>query len=208
MNASLIALASAFVLIANGPLALAASSTNLTVAGSITPSACVPTMSQDGIVEYGKIPAKDLHVDKSTFLPPVTLQLKVACAAQTLFALNTRDNRLGTAHISQRYYYGLGLINGDQKLGKYEIGVFNPVADTLVYPLFSADYGTTWIMNSSGSYMGHDYWNAFGDTLTPKALSSVTVDLRIATSIAPARDLTLTGEVPLDGSATLDVVYL
>lgn len=207
MKASLIVLASA-VFIANGPLALAASSTDLTVKGSITPSACVPAMSQDGIVEYGKIPAKDLLIDRATFLPPVTLQLKVTCAAQTLFALNTRDNRLGTAHVSQPYYYGLGLINGNQKLGKYEIGVFNPVADTLVYPLFSFDYGTTWIVNSFGSYMGHDYWNAFGDTPTPKALSSVTVDLRIATSIAPARGLTLAGEVPLDGSATLDVVYL
>ena len=51
-------------------------------------------------------------------------------------------------------------------------------------------------------------WIACGDSPTPKALSSVTVDLRIDASIAPAKGLTLTSEVPLNGSATLDVVYL
>jgi hypothetical protein len=207
MKASLVALVGA-VLIANCTWTLAASSVDLAVKGSITPSACDATLSQDGTVDYGKIAAKDLSVDRVTFLPRVTLQLRVECEAQTLFALNTRDNRLGSASTALGHYYGLGLINGDQKLGKYQIDLLNPVADTTVYPLFSFDYGTTWIVNSSGSYMGHDYWNAFGDTPVPKALRGVNVDLRIATSIVATRDLTLTEEVPLDGSATLDLVYL
>ena len=187
----------------------AASSVDLSVTGAITPGACLPDLSEDGIVDFGKIPAKDLNVNLSTELPMVTLKLSVNCEGKTLFALNGRDNRRGSAHFSLSSNYGLGLINGDQKLGSYGIGVFNPVADTPVYPLFSSDHGKTWLVNSSGSYMGHDYWNGFGLEMdTPIALQNVTVDLRIRTYIAPARTLTLTEEVPLDGSATLDVVYL
>lgn len=207
MKDSLAALAGV-LLITHATLTIAASSTDLSVKGSITPSACAPSLSEGGQVDFGKLAAKDLLIDRPTELAPFTLRLSVNCEADTLFALNARDNRQGSAHYSSGQYYGLGMINGDQKLGSYGIGVFNPVADMPVYPLFSFDFGQTWIVNSSGSYMGHDYWNAFGDTPTPKALRNITVDLRITTSIAPARTLTLTEEVPLDGSATLDVVYL
>ncbi|MGB3123035.1 MAG: DUF1120 domain-containing protein [Pseudomonas sp.] len=207
MKDSLAALTGA-LLVAHCAAALAASSVDLSVTGAITPSACVPSLSEGGQVDFGKLAAKDLAVDRSTELPPVSLQLSVNCEAQTLFALNARDNRLGSAHFFLSGNYGLGLINGGEKLGSYGIGVFNPVADTPVQPLFSFDHGETWLVNSSGSYMGHDYWNAFGDSPTPKALRNVTVELRISAYIAPARTLTLTEEVPLDGSATLDVVYL
>lgn len=208
MKDSLAALAGT-LLIAHATMALAASTVDLSVKGAITPSACAPSLSDGGEVNYGKIAARDLAVDRTTLLPSVTLQLIVDCEAQTLFALNARDNRLGSSYFSAlSHMYGLGLNNGTEKLGGFQIGVFNPVADEPVYPLFSFDNGNTWIVNSSGSYMGHPYLNAFGDTPTPKALRRVTVDLQIATEIAPARTLTLLEDVPLDGSATLDVVYL
>lgn len=208
MKDSLAALAGT-LLIAHATMALAASTVDLSVKGAITPSACAPSLSDEGEVDYGKIAAKDLSVDRTTRLPSFTLQLSVECEAQTLFALNARDNRLGSSYYqASGDMYGLGLNNGTERLGAYRIGVFNPVADELVYPLFSFDNGKTWIVNSSGSYMGHPYLNAFGDSPTPKALRKVTVDLRITTDIAPTRTLTLLGDVPLDGSATLDVVYL
>jgi len=208
MKDSLAALASV-LLIAHGTVALAASSVDLSLKGAITPSACAPSLTDDGVVDYGKISAKDLSPTGTTSLPPVTLQLSVDCEAPTLFALNGRDNRLGSSYFSALdHIYGLGLVNDGEKLGGYQIGVFNPVADEPVYPLFSYDNGKTWLVNSSGSYMGHPYLNAFGDSPTPKALRSVKVDLRFLTEIAPVRNLTLTEEVPLDGSATLDVVYL
>lgn len=207
MKNSLAAFAGA-LLIVHGSAALAASSVDLSVKGAITPSACMPSLSDNGQVDFGKLAARDLSVDRITELPPVTLKLSVNCEAPSLFALNGRDNRLGSSDFFQSHYYGLGLVNGDQKLGSYRIGVYDPVADTPVYPLFSFDNGVTWLVNSSGSYMGHAYLNAFGDSPTPKALRSVTVDLRLETHIAPARTLTLTAEVPLDGSATVDMVYL
>jgi hypothetical protein len=213
MKASLTTLV-AIALLGGTSCVLAASSVDLTVNGSITPSACVPTLSQDGTVDYGKIAAKELLVNTSTKLAPATLQLSVNCEAATLFALNGKDNRLGSAHYSAlTSYYGLGLINGNEKLGSYSIDLLNPVSEVVVYPLFSFDKGQSWLMNASGSYMGHPYWNAFSDTRGvgphfPTALRNVTVDLTITAHIAPARTLTLTEEVPLDGSASLDLLYL
>lgn len=205
MKDSLAALAGT-LLIAHCTVALAASSVDLSVKGSITPSACTPSLSDGGKVEYGKISAKDLLVDDYTYLTPATLTLRVNCDADTLFALNAKDNRRGSAPHPQEY--GLGWIDGDKKLGGYTLRLSNPVADTPVYTLFSPDYGKTWVVNPSGTWMAHDWLSAFGDTATPKALSNVTADLTISTSIVPSRNLPLTKDMRLDGSATLTVHYL
>ncbi|UII72538.1 DUF1120 domain-containing protein [Pseudomonas sp. HN11] len=212
MKASIATLV-AFTLLGTTSCVLAASSVDLSVTGSITPSACTPSLSQGGAVDYGKIAATDLNVDNPTELPTVTLQLNVNCDAPTLFALHTQDNRQGSSNYVHPRNYGLGLINGDQKLGSYQIDVFNPVADTTVSPLFSADKGATWISNPTGTYFEPGAWVAFGDPSSgapfmPKALLSVTADLPITASIAPTSGLTLIEEVPLDGSATLEVLYL
>lgn len=208
MKDSLAAFAGA-LLITHGTAAMAASTVDLSVKGTITPSACTPSLSDGGQVDYGKIAARDLSLTSATLLPAVALELNVNCEANTLFALNGRDNRLGSSfYTALDHMYGLGLVNGNEKLGAYRIGVFNPVAEEPVVPLFSFDKGETWLINSSGSYMGHPYLNAFGDSPMPKALRNVKVDLLISTWIAPARNLTLTEEVPLDGSATLDLIYL
>ncbi|MBO0491811.1 DUF1120 domain-containing protein [Pseudomonas sp. Marseille-Q1929] len=108
MKESLAALTGA-LLIAHASVTVAASNVDLAVKGSITPKACVHTLSEAGNVDYGKVPFKDLSVDSTTFLPIVTLKPNVACEAQTLFALHGRDNRQGSAHFSLPNAYGLGL---------------------------------------------------------------------------------------------------
>ena len=86
---------SATALIGVAPYALAASSTDLTVTGIITPSACTPTLSGGGIVDHGKFSAKDLN-QTSKLTPSQTLKLSVNCERQlTVFALTRIDNRAG-----------------------------------------------------------------------------------------------------------------
>ncbi|WP_411381068.1 DUF1120 domain-containing protein [Pseudomonas sp. MPB26] len=202
------------LLIAGCTFVQAASSVDLTVKGSITPSACVPSITQGGIVDFGKVAAKDLSLNSTTPLPDANLGLSLICEAPTLFALHGKDNRVGTAYYDHSHLYGLGIANGDpnQKLGNYRFEVFNPVADTEVIPLFSIDRGQLWIANPVGSYFQHTAWLAFGEHLNgvnaPKPVGNVTVDLRIRASIAPLRTLTVTEEIPLDGSVTVDVIYL
>lgn len=201
------------LLAALAPCAFAASSVDLQVQGLIIPAACTPSLSQGGTVDYGKLAARDLRPDTSTWLPPVIVQLGVRCDAPTLFALRGRDNRPGTAHKDDGYGYGLGLINGDQKLGTYLLTLRNPVSDDgPVQTLMSTTNGDTWWLVPEGTWLVAHQLAAFGNsdsgTPAPSPLQTVTAELHIEPSIAPANSLTLTEEVLLDGSATVDVIYL
>jgi type 1 fimbria pilin len=206
MNKKLTILGTALLLGA-ATSAFAASSTDLTVTGTITPAACTPSLAGGGVVDFGTIAAKDLKPDASTRLEPKTLQLTVNCDAETLFAIKPVDNRAESSTNPVRY--GLGFINGDEKLGEYVLNFSNVIADTPSVVLESSDGGVSWTDGSNAIYPG--YLVAFGDDTgirVPHPLQDVSVDMRITPFIAPTQNLTLTDEVQIDGSATLQIVYL
>ncbi|HEF4757821.1 TPA: DUF1120 domain-containing protein [Pseudomonas putida] len=190
------------------PMAFAASSTDLSVTGIITPSACAPSLSDGGIVDHGKLTSKDLDPLMPTRLPAGEMQLQVHCEGATFFTLTTVDNRAGTSAIREEFH-GLGVVNDDQKLGSVAFGVFEPQADSQsVLTIMSRDNGLTW---GPSSYLGHAGLTSFaapGDPRTPIAIKDLNARLRAFTIIAPASDLTLLDEVPIDGHATLQLKYL
>jgi len=197
---------SATALIGVAPFALAASSTDLTVTGLITPNACTPTLSGGGIVDHGEFSAKDLHLDKTTPLPFETVQLAVNCDAATAFRLLPTDNRLGT--VVGANDFGLGYINGDQELGGFTLRLMAPVADGIaVQPLLSATNGNTWFRSPNLSPSQLSAFGAVGGPNTPIAIKDLLTDLRVSTQIARADSLDLTNEVALDGSATITIDY-
>jgi hypothetical protein len=207
MNTSLTLVCTA-LLLATTASAFAASSVDLTVKGLITPSACTPTLP--GTVDFGKISAKDLSQDNQTLLEAKTLQLTVSCEASTLFGINPVDNRTGSS--TRTGAYGLGLINGTEKLGRYFITLRNPVTDIPSIMLTTYIEGR-WSVLYEDDAVEPNRLFAFGDFnsdsgWTPHALKNAAVEIVLNTAIAPAKDLTLTNEVALDGSATLEVKYL
>lgn len=199
---------SASLLIACAPVAHAASSTELSVTGTITPSACAPTLSDGGIVDHGKLTARDLDPLLPTRLPAGEMQLQVQCEAATYFTLTTVDNRAGSSAIKPEHH-GLGMVNDDQKLGSVAFGVFDPHADSIaVLTIMSRDGGATW---NRSTYLGHAGLTAFAapsDPRTPIAIKDLNARLRAFTVIAPASDLTLLDELPIDGHATMQLKYL
>lgn len=211
MKKSLATLTVALMLASTGT-AFAASTVELTVKGLITPTACTPSLSSGGIVDHGKISAKDLNVDRSTRLPRQTLQLTVNCEAQALFALSGTDNRPGSATTASGY--GLGLIDNTQKIGHYHLLFANAVADNVaVFPIESTDGGASWMDLDPDTVWQGLSLAAFGDGSSgnnrrPIPIKDVTTDLIVDTEIAPAGGLNLTNEVQIDGSATIEVKYL
>lgn len=197
---------SATALIGIAPYALAAPSTDLTVIGTITPNACTPTVSNGGVVNHKTISSKDLNQDKNTNLPDKTLQLSVSCGSAIAFRLKPIDNRIGSGTGSS--FFGLGYINGNQKLGSVDVKISSPLADgVLVQPLFSRDNGDTW---SKDPYLAPNSLAAFASTGgpdTPIAIKDLVTDLQILTQITRADSLDLTHDVDLDGSITLEVEY-
>ncbi|WP_438867676.1 DUF1120 domain-containing protein [Pseudomonas sp. L1(2025)] len=198
------------LLLAMTSSAFAASSVDLTVKGLITPSACTPALSSGGIVDHGKVAAKDLEKEHWTLLGRQTLQLAISCDAPTQLALKGTDNK-GDSHDPMNRY-GLGLVSG-KKLGGYTLVLGNPVADGAAIAMIeSADDGLTWKESFPGDVWPITYHASFGDRSTgswaPTPVQQVTADLMVETVIAPTAGMDLTTEVPINGSATLEVKYL
>lgn len=197
----------ATALIGIAPYALAASSTDLTVTGTITPSACTPSLSAGGVVDLGKISAKDLNQDRWTEVSKDPIQLTVTCDAATLFALDSTDNRAGTA-FREEGAFGLGLTDAGEKLGQFWPNILAVQADGQpADAIESRDGGTSW---NSSDVMEVDTLTAVSapGTTLPIAATNVSMNIEIRTLIARADSLTLTEEVTIDGSATIEVKYM
>ncbi|MGH8452819.1 DUF1120 domain-containing protein [Pseudomonas sp.] len=198
-----------FYLLSAGPMALAASSTELNVTGLITPSACTPTLSADGIVDHGMVPARSLNQYEFSALPPQTLDLNVNCNELVLYVLVGMDNRANSS-LGPGFYYGLGnnIHAPAERLGTVSVAFREVMGDgKRVLVLASSNQGLTWFPEINAypnNYMGF----AQPGTLVPEPHRLLTATLQVNTSINAAAYLTLKQEVPLDGSIVLDLRYL
>lgn len=197
----------ALLLVALAPGAFAASSTDLNVSGTITPSACAPLLSNGGVIDHGKMASRDLQPTTPTLLDPAEMRLEVLCEGETFFTLTTIDNRAGTSAINPRHH-GLRLTPEKEKLGSVAFSLFDPVADDKpVKVIISSNGGANW---AESIYLGHEALTSFAaldGPNTPIALKTLNARLRAFSIIVPATDLTLLDEVPIDGQATLQLKY-
>ncbi|AZE93160.1 Beta-fimbriae probable major subunit [Pseudomonas orientalis] len=197
----------ASVALLSSATAFAASTVDLTVKGLIVPSACTPALSSGGVIDHGKVSAKDLQPDQATLIGVHTLTMTVNCDAPIQFALHSIDNRAGSGLTTD---YGLGFINETQKLGRYSLSLRNPVAEdgAVVQTIGSYDQGKTW--SSERVWQPSMYMSvaSMNDDTQPVAVKDLTMDLRVTTHINRTDGLDLSNEVTLDGSATLEVKYL
>ncbi len=205
------------VLILLSGAAQAASTVELTVTGLITPMACTPVLSSGGRVDFGKISQKDLNQATGTRLPLKYLTLTVSCNAAGRYALRMRDNRDGTAHVNSEIYYGLGLDKSGNKIGVYSVS-FDPkqtVVDDLpqVYGTESTTGGVAWRTSNTnpidiGSRSLLGFTDVVGSTAGPSAIQNLSSTLKLEAVINAKQNLDLSTDTPMDGSATLEVVYL
>jgi hypothetical protein len=208
---------SATLLMSTTTYTMAASTADLAVNGTITPVACTPTFSSNGVVDYGKISRQDLNVDKRTQLRNESLILNISCTASARFALIMRDNREGSAFTNSEIYYGLDYDRSGNRIGLYSLH-FDPastVVDALpqVYRTDSTTQGRAWSTSRSSpipigaqSYLG--FTDVAGSTAGPVAIQNLSSRVTLVTVIAPTSTLDLSDDAALDGSATLEVVYL
>nr|WP_314567643.1 DUF1120 domain-containing protein [uncultured Pseudomonas sp.] len=207
MNTSFNTLITTLLMAAAGN-AIAASSVDLSVRGSITPSACELSFANGGDFDLGKIAAKDLSMDLPTELAAQATELTVTCEAATLVAVESKDNRAGSAYYDHVNAFGLGLINGNQKLGNLYAAIRNVVADgAKAYGLHSMDGGLTW--KPGGYFKPGNLVSAYpGNPAVPMPIQRLTAQVTLSPFITAAKDLTLTDEVAIDGSVTMTVKYL
>ena len=206
MKTLLGALTSATLLLAT-TTTFAASTVELTVKGLIVPSACTPTLPRGGVIDHGKISAKDLNPDGITVIGNHSLSMTVVCEGQTLIALHSEDNRKGSSISNSDY--GLGLINGSQKLGHYTLKMTDPIADGVAVQSIAS-------INGQDNWYLEKFWDPalymavadMSDASQPLPVQELHLNLEVQTLINRADSLDLSNEVQIDGSATLTVTYL
>lgn len=197
--------------------AAAASTVDLSVTGRITPTACTPLLSSGGLIDYGKISQQDLNLERGTRLPIKQLQVSIGCNAPSRFALRMRDNRDGTATVNSEIYYGLGLDHSGNRIGLYSMS-FDPrhtLVDSTatVFGTESTTGGLAWrtanlnpIDIGANSYLG--LTDIQGSTAGPSAIQELVSTVKVEAVINARQNLDLSRDTPLDGSATLEVLYL
>lgn len=222
-NSKLVALAFATTT-AIASLSAQANSIEVQVTGTITPGACTPSLGGGGVINYGKIDSSLVKQSAFAQLPIKTVDFTIKCSVPTKVAVQLTDNRsssivagilsgLGAGWLDSMNF-GLGSSKG-KNIGGYNIRL-SPSSYTAdgakVYAVMSSDSGASWeesngagaVIKTAGELMS---WSATSGG-APIAFESLAGNFSVQPLLNKRGDLDLSDEVELDGSATLELVYL
>jgi type 1 fimbria pilin len=199
--------------------ARAADTTELKVKGVIKPAACMPTFTGGSTVDYGTIPAKTLLPGQFTKLEQRSIPLTVTCDSSTRIGITATDNRAtsrmsGVDDLPAAYNFGLGSVGG-KNVGGY--GIYfgtNVTVDGAAQPknIYKAnDNSATGWASRPGRDARIDNAAAWIMSLGDSAPATGRIwnfDMQLITYLNKPENLDLTGNVPLDGSATIEIKYL
>ncbi|WP_460422926.1 DUF1120 domain-containing protein [Pseudomonas sp. ZL2] len=195
---------------------LPGSHAELALQWQIQPAACTPMLSQGGVVNYGKISMQTLNSDKRTRLPTRQLNLSIQCDSPARYALLMQDNRDGSAVVDSLNFYGLGRDASENKIGLYEVQI-DPLhisADQLpaVY-ITQSTRGTGWsTAGSTSKPLTTTTLLGFNDVENnisgPIAIRHLSTQINIMPVIAATDELDNRQDIHLDGSATIEIIYL
>jgi hypothetical protein len=182
-----------------------------------TPASCTPRLGQGGVVDFGRIGAGQLAPQRTTVFQR-ELALSIQCDGPTRFALTAHDNRAGTAlalaEHSAAFVFGLGNSRAGAVLGGFRLRIQAPVSEGPVLPLSAAPAALSWrSVGVDDAALAHDGrllgFAREGDGLgSPGALADLTARLQVELHLAPLQALKLNEEIPIQGSATLEIIYL
>ncbi|MFL9927101.1 DUF1120 domain-containing protein [Herbaspirillum lusitanum] len=218
---NLIAASTLFAVALVSNLAHAADTAELKVKGVIKPVACTPTFAAGGVVDYGTIQASTLPAGQFKTLDKKQIDLNIKCDSPTKMAIKLADNRAASkvagivAGVSssseERFNFGLGTVAG-KNVGGYALSMDNAATtgdSQAVSGIYSANSGSSWSANNGGLDNAGNYFSfAQGGATSPAAIKTLAAKINVQAVLNKPENLPLTQDVPLDGSATLEVVYL
>lgn len=200
-------------------MAVAGPSVDVTITGSIMPGGCTPTLS-NAQLDHGRLYSRDLRTTAPTVLDDRTrtTTLTISCEAATAYGLRAVDNRVESVlENADATRFGLGLTSKDEKIGSFRLRIApegstmdgKPVLLTVgsaTGKVWSAAERRTRSLRNDGQLVG--LVDKEGVESGPTATKDAVLTLVSYLTIAPTANLTLDGEVPLAGAATLELFYL
>lgn len=203
------AMASAFA-----PAAMAQSTGDISITGMLLPNTCTITIAGGGVYDLGQINYSTLAQTGNTMMPLVSQVTNIVCSGPSLFALTVTDNRndtLGTYADTSRMF-GIGRTAGGLPIGRFELSTQGSQAEGAASPMVQSANLTTWTALSTswpttngGGAMYRGYGTTGGGVIN---VTNAQFNLRVQAYIHGRDELQLTADASLDGSATMEIVYL
>ncbi|HAS1786900.1 TPA: DUF1120 domain-containing protein [Enterobacter cloacae] len=214
--ASLIALASAS--------AFAEPTAVLKVHGTLTNAACSPSIGNGGVIDYGFIRLGDLSATENNKIGMKQVPVTITCTAPTKVGFTILDNRAdsnaqlpldigGNQNQSAKYYtYGVGTTTEGVKIGNYGMWMTDVTADgNTVDPVSNNHDWEASKWHKTGIPRSDAFTTtSFEATGTEAPIAITTANFNFVTNLT-IRDtaaLAITDDTPLDGQATMTLVYL
>lgn len=209
--------------------ASAASTADLDVTGTIFPAACMPTIDNNGIFDYGDISADKLIGKAEHNMGFKIASFDITCANPTLIGLVSVDQDKDSIERVQGYntfvgtmvpniedLIGLGWTADGKRIGSALVVMDGGLSDqgVAVRGIVSINNGA-WGNFTYGQLGGQGHrLNSFatlGD-LTPRAVTNVSGRIGVSPFIKVTRsgseDLTFEDKIDINGNLVIDMVYL
>ena len=215
-----------------------ANSVDVRVVGTITPSACTPTVSGNGTFDYGTIKPDTLSDTAFTLLTEKTLDFTITCDSPTKVGFTVNTQRPGTAITASGptdilassvsmpnlplfggtgsnmfNTFGLGMSAG-KYIGGYGMRIAPgtlTVDGSSVDLIFSEKGSNSWTKSGNNSLVYRQtkiFSFASTGTTTPMSLTTANTQIGIHAYINKKSELDVTKPIALDGLATIEMVYL
>lgn len=214
---SVLAASDAHELSAGGSFDIVGQHRPLRVRAGFAPAACRPTLTGSANVSFGRIGVGDLQRESVTTFSRQTM-LEVDCDAPTRFAIRALDNRAGSVSdqlsVTASTLFGIGRTADGQALGGFtaRLGAGIGHDGSSAYPLLGDASAQTWRPDPAGLLHNDGRPTALGRQSTPGvapgAWSGLSLPLTVELHLAPASGLKIHQETAIDGSATLEIIYL
>jgi len=224
-------MACVIALLATTSTSVMAESIDVRVIGTITPTACTPSITGGGTIDYGSISPKSLKKDVFNYLEVKSVDFAITCDAPAKVALQARavkganavgaDGRLWSVARDIPLFggvydaHGLGLTSDNKGIGgfglRFETNTI--IADSNKVDSIIQDGNTPWVKSPDGSLIKGAgikrlySWSKAGE-VNPVAFTTLTGTLNVQAYINKTSELDLTKPVRLDGVTTLELVYL
>ncbi|MFJ7311486.1 DUF1120 domain-containing protein [Pseudomonas sp. NPDC098747] len=191
--------------------AMAANSVDLRVTGTITPPACSISMPGGGDFDFGEVSMN--AGEEISLTNPAKKALDISCSGLTLVGITAADNKPNTESQKHQDLFGIGVDANGNAVGTYKIAISDLLVNTLSgFVTRSADSGVSWnapnpssIKNNASSV---NSWNSSANSAPPEQITSVSQNISITTQMRPIDTIDTSQAITLDGSATIELVYL
>jgi hypothetical protein len=209
--------------------AMATTTADLTVTGQIIPATCNISLTGGGVINYGTLSVGGLDPVDSTLITPSMSgthpksTMNINCDAPAQIAVNVTDNRAATVNLdvltggtlpgaTVEQVFGMGADGVGTNIGAFTITSTSggTLVDSAPGRVIESFDGNSWA-HSTGEFNNTANWRMSWASVagnTPEPIQAIAQELEIQAAVTATENLDTSVPINLDGSVTIELVYL